>query len=103
MVSVEFPEPLSDDGEKLQLTPLGSPVHANVTVPLNPPTDVSVTVEVAEVPGATVAGESAFAETRKSSVGGCAVFNTITTPAAVVPPTSTATSGRRSPLKSAIK
>jgi hypothetical protein len=82
-----------EDVVKLHFAPLGNPEHVNATLPWNPPTAVTVTVELAEPPGLTVVGESDEAEIWKSGAGGCVTFNKVTSPA-VVPPMSTATSGR---------
>ena len=65
-VSCDVPEPATDAGLNEQLAVLGSPEQASVTVPLNPPTAVIVTVEVAEPPAGSVAGESAVAVIWKS-------------------------------------
>ncbi len=42
-------------GENVQLAPLGRPEQLNATLALNPPLGVSVSVVVADFPGATVA------------------------------------------------
>ena len=42
---------------KLQVLPAGSPVQERDTVPANPFTEVTVTVELAACPGATLAEE----------------------------------------------
>jgi hypothetical protein len=63
MVNVELtaaPAGVTVDGVKLQLVPLGQ-VMLRVTVWLNPPTGVTVTVAVAGVPVLTGEGESAVA------------------------------------------
>ncbi len=70
IVSREVPEPATDAGTNAQLAPLGKPEHANATVPLNPAIAVTVTVEVAGLPGLTVAGESAAAEIWKLGPAG---------------------------------
>ena len=67
IVSVDVPEPfVIDAGLNAQLAPLGNPVHDRATEPLNPATGVTVTVEVAEPPGLTLAGDSADAAIVKS-------------------------------------
>ena len=56
MVSVEVPgAPLNvtDAGENAHAAPAGNPEQASVTVPLDPPLGVRVSVVVAEPPGAT--------------------------------------------------
>jgi hypothetical protein len=70
MVSFEVPEPATDAGTNAQLAPLGKPEQANATLPLNPAIAVTVTVEVAGLPGLTVAGESAAAEIWKFGLAG---------------------------------
>src|ERR1700692_1486020 len=70
-VSCEVPEPATDAGLNEQPAVLGSPEQASLTVPLNPPTAVSVTVEVAEPPAGSVAGESAVAVIWKSGFFDC--------------------------------
>jgi hypothetical protein len=57
-------------GEKVQLAPVGRPVHARDTAPVKPPLGVRVTVLVADWPGATVP-EVLDALTAKSA--GCVV------------------------------
>ena len=104
MVSVEVPDPFSEDGEKLQFAPLGRPVHDNVTAPLKPLTGVRVTIELAELPGASVAGEGGFAAIRKSGVAGCDTFNTVMMPNPVLfSLTSVTRSMRLFPVKSAAR
>jgi len=76
-VSFDVPEAFGiDGGLKPQLAPLGSPEQESVTVPLNPNVGVTFTVEVAEFPATTVAGDNAVAE---SSKPGVVVFNAIAT------------------------
>ena len=60
----------TDDGEKLHAAPAGSPEHANVTIPLKPLLDVSVTVDVADAPAATEpdVGASAIAKSGFAAV-----------------------------------
>ena len=53
-VRVEDPEAIA---EKLAVAPLGNPVAASVTVPVNPFFAVMVTVYVVEAPATTVCGE----------------------------------------------
>ena len=47
------PFTVRDDGEKLHAAPVGNPEHANVTVPVNPPLGVIVSVDAAVTPGPT--------------------------------------------------
>jgi hypothetical protein len=95
-VTVAVPEPFgNDEGTKLQVAPLGNPVQDSATPPLNPLAGATVTVALAELPGAMVAGASAVAEIEKSGAGGCTIFNSVTTPAVAgtaVAATSKATS-----------
>jgi hypothetical protein len=70
-VSVELAVPLLEAvtvaGLKLQDTPATVPLeHDRLTEPENPPREVIATVEVAESPAATVAGENGVAEILKS-------------------------------------
>ena len=53
-VITEEPDPATDGGLKLALTPRGSPLALNVTVPANPPEGVTVTVYVVLWPRTTV-------------------------------------------------
>jgi hypothetical protein len=66
-VELVLPEGVTDVGLRLHVIPLLEE-HVSATALLNPPTAVTVTVEVAEPPGATVAGEAALAEIWKSAV-----------------------------------
>jgi hypothetical protein len=60
-------EAVTDAGLKLQVTPAGKGLaHKRLTAPENPPREVMATVEVAELPGAMLAGENAAAESWKS-------------------------------------
>ena len=63
----------------------GETAQVRVTLPLKPFAGVTVTVEVAEPPGLTVAGESAVAESEKVGelVAACLY---LTTKASVAPP-----------------
>jgi hypothetical protein len=80
-VRADAPEPLAnDDGEKLQLPPLGNPEQDSATAPLNPPADVSFTVVPVELPGFIVAGESGEAAIKKSGVTGPSTFRVVTSP-----------------------
>lgn len=54
VVALPFALSVSGFGLKLQLTPVGKPVHAKFTVPENPPTDVAVMVAVPGVALETV-------------------------------------------------
>jgi hypothetical protein len=68
-VSVEVPEPVSELGENEHVgagVAAGATLQDSVTVPLKPFIGAMVTVEVADPPGATVAGESAVAAIVKS-------------------------------------
>jgi hypothetical protein len=65
-VSCELPEAATDAGLNEQLAPLGRPEQASATVLLNPATGAMLTVEVAELPIVTVAGDSAVEEIWKS-------------------------------------
>ena len=68
-----FPS-VTEGGLKLQLAPVGSPAQPSVTVPLNPNVGAIVTVEVAEDPAVTVAGDKAVAE--RSNPGAVVLSNT---------------------------
>jgi hypothetical protein len=68
MESVALPAPIIGDGATLQLPPLGSPLQDKATDEVNPPIAFNVTVDVAGLPGATMAG-SGCAAIRKSGVG----------------------------------
>ena len=46
MVSVDVPEPVTDDGLKLALTPCGNPLALRLTVPVKPPDGVTAIVLV---------------------------------------------------------
>ena len=72
MVKVDValvPERVTDVGLRMQVTPLTADEQVSATTLLNPFTGAMVTVEVAEKPGATVAGDVAEAEIWKSGVG----------------------------------
>jgi len=104
IVRLDVPEALGTvDGAKLQFAPLGRPAHESATAALNPPTGVTVTVDVAELPGTTVAGENARAEIRKSGVGALDVFSSVITTLFEFVVRATARSGRLSRLKSATR
>ena len=62
------PEGVTDVGLRVQVTPLTTEEQVSATALLNPFTGAMVTVEVAELPGATVAGVVAVAEIWKSGV-----------------------------------
>jgi hypothetical protein len=64
-VSVEDPEPVIVLRLKPDVAPDGSPLTLRATVPLNPPSDPTVTVYVVLTPGATLCVEG-VAETLKS-------------------------------------
>jgi hypothetical protein len=61
----------------------GEIVQVSVTLPLKPLAGVTVTVEVAEPPGLTVAGESAVADSVKDAELDCEY---VTTKASAPPP-----------------
>jgi hypothetical protein len=103
IVSVEVPEALGKEGgAKPHVAPLGNPVQDRATLALKPPTVVSVTVDVAELPCVSVAGLSGFAAIRKSGFGGGAVLSSSTRPEALAESVM-AMSGRPSLLKSATR
>ena len=91
-VAVIGADPVSEIelGDTVQVDSDGAPLHESATAPLNPPTDVKVTVDVVELPGAIVAGANTAAESWKSGGGGTAILINVTTAGG----TSTATSGR---------
>jgi hypothetical protein len=96
IVNFDVPDPVGNDlGANPQFVALGNPEQESVTPPLNPPIGVSVTVEVAELPGATGTGEGSEEVIWKSGAGGAEMFSKLTIPD-VVPWTSTSTSGRLS-------
>jgi hypothetical protein len=77
MVSVDVPELLAIVGRvNAQLAPLGKPAHERRTVELKPKIGLTVTVEVAESAGVTVAGDNALADNSKP--GGVVLNNTPT-------------------------
>ncbi len=84
MVRVEVAPPtlgVTEAGLKLQAAPVGSPEQARATALLKPLTEVSVMVEVPELPALTVAGERADAAiwkfmTLKVAVTAVAAFTT---------------------------
>ena len=53
---------VTEDGFTLHVTPSLGEEQVSATVPLNPSIDETLTVEVAEPPGAIVAGEGMSAE-----------------------------------------
>ena len=66
MVSTEVTAPVpgvTEGGRNAQVAPAGRPVQAKATALVNPFDGVTVTVEVAEPPGATGEGASGVAET----------------------------------------
>src|SRR5580700_8268457 len=71
-VSVEVPDPLTDEGENDGVAPLGSPLALRLTAPLNPLMAPTFTVYVAVPPGFTE-NELGAAETEKS--GGPVTFS----------------------------
>lgn len=67
IVSVDVPELLAiAAGLKAHVAPVGSPVHESVTELLKPNVGATVTVEVAEFPAVTGAGDKAPVETSGS-------------------------------------
>lgn len=56
---------VTDAGTKTHAPPVGRPVQVRATALLKPPEGVTVTVEAAELPAVTEAGESAVAVTVK--------------------------------------
>lgn len=92
-------DPLETDaGMRIQLTPLGNPEHASMTVPLNPKSRMRLTVVLVEFPAVTVEGDKAVAEIAKSTG---VVFNS--TPTALKPLCDRKTmSGRPSLFMSAV-
>jgi hypothetical protein len=66
IVSTDVPELFAiEGGLKAQLEPVGSPAQESVTAVLNPKVGAAVTVEVAEFPAVTVAGDNPLAESSK--------------------------------------
>jgi|SRR5580704_122255 hypothetical protein len=66
MVRDDVPDaPAMDAGLNWQLAPLGSPTQERVTEPLEPNDELTVTVDVAEPPAVTVAGDRAEAASAK--------------------------------------
>jgi hypothetical protein len=66
-VALELPDGVTAPGFREQVRPLRlGTMQARDTALLNPSTAATLTVEVAEFPGATVAGEGAAAEISKS-------------------------------------
>lgn len=57
-VSVLPADPVTETGLKLAVTPEGNPLTLSATDPLNPPTEFTVTLLVADVPCMTVAPEA---------------------------------------------
>ena len=87
-VSAELPDPATDEGLKPQLGPFVTDgvmlLHESATVPVNPDKAAIVTVEVAELPAVTDAGERAVAETLKSGVPALGAI--LATKASATPP-----------------
>src|SRR6266568_1056502 len=54
MFSVELPEPLTEVGFNVAVTPAGAPLTLNPTVPLKPFSALTVAVVLVELPAATV-------------------------------------------------
>lgn len=81
---MEAPDPpVTDAGLNEQLTPVGNPVQDSATLPLNPCSGASVSVEAAEFPAVTGAGESPEANTWKS---GCGVTAWVVLSSTATPP-----------------
>jgi hypothetical protein len=84
---VTAPAPgVTDGGTKLHCPPLGRPVQVRATALVKPPEGVTVTVEVAELPAVTEAGESAVAAMLKlgRAPAGCRKAATCVTHAALL-------------------
>jgi hypothetical protein len=62
LVGFALPEGVTDAGLRLQVTPLTAEEQVSATPLLNPFRAATVTVDVAEFPGATVPGAAAVAE-----------------------------------------
>jgi hypothetical protein len=61
-MGLELPEGMTEVGLRLQVTPLPPGSQVSATALLKPFNAAMVTVEVAEFPGGTVAGEAGVAE-----------------------------------------
>jgi hypothetical protein len=61
-VALMLPEGITDAGLSVQFMPLTTAEQVSATALLNPFTGAMLTLEVAEPPGATVAGDAAVAE-----------------------------------------
>jgi hypothetical protein len=76
MVSVDVPELFATEvGATAQVGPVAvapATLQVRATVPLNPATDPTVIIEVADAPGATLAAEIAPAESVKSGTAAAA-------------------------------
>jgi hypothetical protein len=68
--------PVVEEGAKLAVTPLGSPLALNTTAPANPPVRAIATVLVAVDPAATLT-LAGLADTLKSAGGGVATVRLI--------------------------
>ena len=66
-VIVEEPEVVTDGGVKLAVAPAGNPLALKVTVPVNPPVGVTVTVYVVLLPWSTGC-DAGVAEIEKSGL-----------------------------------
>jgi hypothetical protein len=77
---------VTEGGTKLHAAPVGRPEQVRATALLKPPEGVMVTVEVAELPAVTEAGESAVAPMLKSATtpAGCLKATTCITHGAVL-------------------
>jgi len=74
-VSVELPEVVMEVGEKLAVTPEGSPDAPNPTVPVNPFSAPTVAVKVVDFPATTVCE---LGEADKLKSGFCVAAFTVT-------------------------
>ena len=77
---VADPGTVTDDGLKLQLTPVGAPLQVNVTGPENPFVELSETVKLAEPPTLIVADAGAIDPVNPDTT------NTVDTDCVVPPP-----------------
>jgi hypothetical protein len=67
-VALVLPAGVTDVGLRAQVTPLITEEHVSATALLNPLIAAMLTVDVAELPGSTAAGEATVVETWKSGV-----------------------------------
>ena len=67
LVTAEVPLTVTEEGENVQVDRVGQPLATvRLTVPVNAPCGVVVTVEVPDCPGAEMSIEVGFADTEKS-------------------------------------